>query len=209
MLATELDPVVDQVREHLFEPARVCIDHHVRIYFVLQCNTLCCRLRVQRIANVLDQLMQLNRRGPKCHVPTFDRSQLQYVVYQTLHARGVLANDREETLRALSIFHRTVFECFDECEDRGQRRSQFVRDVREKLLSHMFETFGACDVEEDAERTFSAVTVDSANRNHAQIEDLSLWSMCFDFDAASFAASQAVQKRTVDRGITRQLSQAL
>jgi hypothetical protein len=73
----------------------------------------------------------------------------------------------------------------------------------------MFETFSACDVEEHAERALGAVAVDGTDRHHAQIEDLSLWSMCFDFNAASLAAFQPIQKRTVDRGITCQLSQAL
>src|SRR5215213_1653806 len=36
MLATELDRVFNQVREHLFEPARVCVDHHSRIYSVFE-----------------------------------------------------------------------------------------------------------------------------------------------------------------------------
>ena len=73
----------------------------------------------------------------------------------------------------------------------------------------MFKPFGACDVKEDSECSFSSMTVHNANRNDTQIEDLSLWSMCLDFDPASFQAFQPVKKRTIDRRITSELSQSL
>src|SRR6185295_19927205 len=109
------------------------------------------------------------------HVATLDRSQLEYVVDQTLHTRSVLSYDRQETVTTLSSLHRTVFEGFDERDDGREWRARFVRDVGKEFLPHMFETFGAGDVEEHAKCTLRAVSVDSADRNHAQIEDLALW----------------------------------
>jgi hypothetical protein len=73
----------------------------------------------------------------------------------------------------------------------------------------VFETLSACDVEENSECSFSSITIHTADRNDAQIEDLSLWSMCFDFDAAPFDPFETIEKRTVDRWVPSQLSETL
>jgi hypothetical protein len=126
VLATELDRVVDQIREHLFKPPRVCIDHHFRVYFILQRDTLRRGFCVQRSTNILHQLVQLNRRRAQLHIPTFNRSELENVVNQLMHARSILANDREKALATLSIFQRARLECFDKRDDRREGRSQFM-----------------------------------------------------------------------------------
>ena len=81
-----------------------------------------------------------------------------------------------------------------------------MRDVGEKLLPNVFETFSPRNVKENPERAFRSVSIHTTNRNHTQIEDLSLWSMCFDFDAAAFDPFKTIEKRTVDRGVARQFS---
>src|SRR6185312_14044877 len=100
----------DQVGEHLFEPAHVCINHHVSSNLIFQPDTLRRGFSVQRITNILDQLIQINAPGTERHVATLDRSELENVVDESLHARRILTNDRKKTLTTLSIFHRTGFE---------------------------------------------------------------------------------------------------
>src|SRR5262249_1889883 len=120
----------------------------------------------------------------------------------------VLPNDRKEALTTLRIFDRAVLESLDERDDRRERSTQLMRNVREKLLPHDLQPLRPRDIEEDTERTFRSVAV-RTDRHYAQIEYLSLWSMRLDFNAAAFDAFKTIQKRTVDRGIARQLGEAL
>src|SRR5215207_7685612 len=121
--------------------------------------------------------MQLDRRSSQLNVAAFNGRQLENVVDEIVHARRVFTNDGKKALAALRIFPRTAFECLDKRHDRRQRRAQFVRNVREKFLTHELETFGASDVEENSERAFGAITVYLADRHDAQIEHLPVWSM--------------------------------
>src|SRR5258707_905725 len=65
-----------------------------------------------------------------------------------MHARGVLANDRQKTLAALTIFHCSCLERFHKSKYRGERRAQLMRDVREEFLSYDLQTFSSSDVKE-------------------------------------------------------------
>src|ERR1051326_2178967 len=103
-----------------------------------------------------------------------------------MHPRRVLANDRKKALTAFRIFFSATFESLNESHDRCKRRAYFGRNVGEKFLPHEFEPFRAGDVEEHAERTFGAMTVDVADRHDAQIEDLSFRTVNLDFNVAAF-----------------------
>src|SRR6185295_14628167 len=126
-----------------------------------------------------------------------------------MHSRRILADDRKETLTTFSIFKRAIFESLGKRDDCREWRAQFVRNVREKLLPDDLETLHPRDIKENAERSFRAVSVCTPDRNHAQIEYLSLWSMCLDLHATAFDTFQTIKKRTVDRGIAREFSKSL
>ena len=68
-----------------------------------------------------------------------------------MHSHGVLTDDGEEATGIRSVVNRPFFERFNEGEDGSERRAQLVRDVGEKFLPHLFETFETSDVEEDAD----------------------------------------------------------
>src|SRR5688572_26113633 len=125
-----------------------------------------------------------------------------------MHSRGVLANDREETLRAFRILQRAGFECLHKRDDRSQRRAQFVRNVRKKLLPNDLKPLGSRNIEEHAECAFRSLAI-AADRNYAKIKDLSLGSMRLYFHAAALNAFETIEKRAVDFGVARQFSQTL
>ena len=58
---------------HLLESAGVRIDRQPRCDVILECDLLSLSFRRQRGTNILDQTVQLNRRGSELHVPTLDR----------------------------------------------------------------------------------------------------------------------------------------
>ena len=78
VLTTKLDTVVDQVREHLREPAFIRVNYHFRATTLFPKRHVLCRgFRSQRGANFVDQRVQINRRCLELNVSAFDRSELE------------------------------------------------------------------------------------------------------------------------------------
>src|SRR5258705_1784370 len=121
-----------------------------------------------------------------------------------MHARGVLANDRQKTLAALTIFHCSCLERFHKSKYRGERRAQLMRDVREEFLSYDLQTFSSSDVKEHAQRSFGVMAV-ATQRHNPKVKYQAFWPVGLYLYAATLFTFKAVKESTVDRWIARQL----
>src|SRR2546425_4721231 len=83
-----------------------------------------------------------------------------------------------------------------------------MRDIRKKLLPDNLQPLESGNVKEDAHCAAGSITVRRSQGYNSQVEDPPFLSVSFDFYAGAFLAADRIEKRIIDRRISRQLRQA-
>src|SRR5262245_52879490 len=92
----ELDGIIDEIGNHLLQAARVGVNHRVSLDPVIQDYLSRRRARRQCCKDIVYDRMQLNLFRFYRYVSRFDSAQLENIVDQVLHPRGVSPNNREK-----------------------------------------------------------------------------------------------------------------
>ncbi|EKD60314.1 MAG: hypothetical protein ACD_54C00818G0001, partial [uncultured bacterium] len=75
---------------------------------------------------------------------------MQKIAHQPCHPFGLARHDRQKPLTRGGIIARRALQGFDEAQQRGQWRAQFVADVGDKIAAHLIHLLFRCAVLERA-----------------------------------------------------------
>ena len=98
-----------------------------------------------------------------------DPAQMQQVLHQPVHPPGLGRHGGQKTVARRRILPRRAAQGFDEAQQRGQGRAQFMADIGHEIAPHLFGLFLFADVLKQAHRTLPE------GRDRDAVDDLMAW----------------------------------